>query len=427
MAQPNLPGDWSVPGRQPRFWVLVLLSGVASGLGGGLLMLLLRATQHLSYGYSSGSFLPAVERSSDLRRVVVLAGAGVFAGVAWLLLRRIAGKGSGLSESVWEHAGQMSLPERLINAALQIVIVGLGASLGREGAPKEVGAAVASSLSSRAGLSDPQRRLLVACGAGAGMAAVYNVPLGGALFAVEVLLGSITLPLVLPALLTSLIATAVAWTMLPNQPTYHLPAYGVSSGQLAWAVLFGPVAGVVAVGYIRLIAGAKSTTPRGWRLISATTTVFTGLGVLAIGYPQLLGNGRDIAQLAFVGRVGLPLLAAMVVLKPLATAACLRSGARGGLFTPTLTFGAMLGGTCGHLWAGLWPGAPVASYAVIGAAAILAASMQAPVSSVALVVELTSHEVALMVPMLLAVVLASFVARLLDDRSIYSAPLRHGS
>lgn len=405
----------------------MVLSGVASGLGGGLLMLLLHATQHLFYGYSRGSFLPAVQRSSDLRRVAVLAGAGVFAGVAWLLLRRIAGTGSGLSESVWEHSGRMSLPERLINAVLQIVIVGMGASLGREGAPKEAGAAVASSLSSRAGLSDPQRRLLVACGAGAGMAAVYNVPLGGALFAVEVLLGSITLPLVLPALLSSLIATAVAWTMLPNQPTYHVPAYAVSGGQLAWAVLFGPVAGVVAVGYIRLIAWAKSTTPQGWLLIVATTTVFTGLGLLAIAYPQLLGNGRDIAQLAFVGRVGLPLLAAMVVLKPLATAACLRSGARGGLFTPTLTLGAMLGGTCGFLWAGLWPGAPVASYAVIGAAAILAASMQAPVSSVALVVELTSHEVALMVPMLLAVVLASFVARLFDDRSIYSAPLRRGS
>jgi len=104
-----------------------------------------------------------------------------------------------------------------------IVIVALGASLGREAAPQQTGAALASALSVRAKLPEWQRRLLVACGAGAGMAAVYNVPLGGALFTLEVLMGTVTLPLVLPALATTLTATAVAWIAIPHVPTYAIP------------------------------------------------------------------------------------------------------------------------------------------------------------------------------------------------------------
>ena len=113
---------------------------------------------------------------------------------------------------------------------------------------------MASRISEWAGLPRAQRRLLVACGAGAGMAAVYNLPLGGALFALEVLLGTVTLPLVLPALATSVIATAVAWIYLPIRPTYIIPTYGVTAAQVVWAVLVGPLAGLAAVGWVRLVA-----------------------------------------------------------------------------------------------------------------------------------------------------------------------------
>ncbi len=347
----------------------------------------------------------------------------MFAGVAWMVLRRVAGAGTGLSEAVWERAGKLPFFGTMANAVLHIVVVGLGATLGREGAPKEAGAAMASRLSDFFGLPVRQRRLLVACGAGAGMA-VYNVPLGGALFALEVLLGTLSLSLVLPALATSAIATAVSWLVLPDRPTYQVPHYAVSAPQVVWAVLVGPLAGVVGVGYIRLIAWAKGHTPQGWRLVISTTVVFSAIGCVAVVYPEVLGNGKDVAQFAFVDQFGLPLLGVLMVIRPLATASCLRGGAAGGLFTPTLAFGALAGGFLGHVWSVLWPGAPVASYAMIGAAAMLAAAMQAPLASIALVIELTGNELTLMVPVLVAVAGATLVCRALDDRSVYSAPLR---
>jgi CIC family chloride channel protein len=271
-----------------------------------------------------------------------------------------------------------------------------------------------------------QRRLLVASGAGAGMAAVYNVPLGGALFALEVLLGSLSLPLVLPALTTSLVATAVAWVALGSRPTYLVPTYDAHASQIFWALLIGPIAGFVSVLYVRLIAGAHELRPEGWRRVVAPIVVFIALGVVAIAYPQVLGNGKGVVQLALVGRLAVGVMAVLIVLKPLATAGCLGSGAPGGLFTPTLTLGVVLGGVLGDGWLQLWPGTPLGSYAVIGGAAVLAACMQAPLAAIVLLLELTHKVDGLMVPMLLAVVEATVLARLLRARSIYSARLPGG-
>jgi H+/Cl- antiporter ClcA len=157
--------------------------------------------------------------------------------------------------------------------------------------------------------------------------------------------------------------------------------------------------------------------------VAAPIGVFTALGVLAIEYPELLGNGKPVVQLELVGSVSVGLLAALLVLKPLVTAACLGSGAPGGLFTPTLTYGVLLGGLLGEGWVQIWPGTPVGSYAIIGGAAVLAASMQGPLAAVVLMLELTHHADALMVPILLAVVEATVLARLFGAPSIYSARL----
>lgn len=426
VLQPNVPGDDDpAAGYSVRFWVVVLLTGVGAGIGAIGFMVLLHAVQHVAYSYTSGPFQLGVARTSGLRRIAVMTGAGVFAGVAWLVLRRVAGRIGGLSEAVWTGNGRLPFGATIVNGALQMTVVALGAPLGREGPPKEAGAAIASWLSDRCGLPARQRRLLVACGAGAGMAAVYNVPLGGALFAVEVLLGTLSLPVVLPALATAAVATVVGWLVLPAQPTYQVPNYGVSATQLVWAVLVGPLAGLVAVGYIRLIAAAKARTPQGWHLVASTTVVFSAIGCLAVLYPAMLGNGKDVAQFAFIDQIGIAQLGVLLVLRPLATASCLRAGAVGGLFTPTLTLGAVFGGFLGTLWSAMWPGAPIGSYAVIGAAAMLAAAMQSPLASIVLVLELTGGGLALMAPLLVAVTGAVLVCRALDDRSVYSAPLHH--
>ncbi len=149
--------------------------------------------------------------------------------------------------------------------------------------------------------------------------------------------------------------------------------------------------------------------------------MFAGLGLLALRYPLLLGNGVDLAQFAFLGGAGLATLVALTALKPLVTAACLRSGAYGGLFTPTLSFGAVFGALAGHLWGMAWPGAPASSYAIVGAAGLLAAAIGAPVSAVAFVLELTHTASPVMAPIIIAVVGATLMARRLDVRTIYTA------
>jgi CIC family chloride channel protein len=341
-------------------------------------------------------------------------------------LPRLRGSGGGeISEALWLRGGQLELLPSLVRGTLSIITVGMGASLGREGAPQLAGAAFASELCERSKtISHSQRRLLVAAAAGAGMAAVYNVPLGGALFALEVLLGSLALPLVLPALLTSLIATAVAWIVIPTRATYLIPSYSVAGREIVWAALIGPLAGLTAVLWVRLVARANRSRPaRQTARVLAPIVIFTALGALAIQYPQLLGNGKELAQLAFVGKLSVGLLAVLFILKPLVTAACLGSGAPGGLFTPTLVLGVLFGALLGHAWSDIWPGSPIGSYALIGAGGVLAAAMQGPLAATVLMLELTHGDGSLTVPLLLAAAEATVVARLLGAPSIYSARL----
>ena len=310
-------------------------------------------------------------------------------------------------------------------SVLSEFVIGMGASMGRENAPKLMGGASASVLAGWAGLSPAQRRLLMACGGGAGLAAVYNVPLAGALFTAEVMLGSLTVPVVLPALACSAIATAVSWLYLPARPTYlDVPNYHFSPPLLAWALIAGPLIGLIASGYIRLIGWVSHHQARNKAAIIAPVLAFGILGLIGLAYPQLFGNGKDMAHDAFLGRDGLVLLLALFALKPLVTALCLSSGASGGLFTPTLSTGAMLGGAAGVIWSLAWPGSPAGAYALIGAAAMLGAAMQAPLAGLALTLELTHGGFALLVPMIVATVTATVIARKIDGYSIYTARLR---
>ncbi|HET9102882.1 MAG TPA: chloride channel protein [Solirubrobacteraceae bacterium] len=422
--QPNVPGRGIVAGYTARFWGLVVGLGVVTGAAASALMALLRLTERLAFGSGHGSFLTDVRASADLRRVVVLVLAGLIVAAASRIRRRgpLAG-GTEVSEALWLHGGRLRLPPSLERGVISIVTVGMGVSLGREAAPQLAGAAAASRLSDWADLPLWQRRLLVAAGAGAGFGAVYNVPLGGALFALEVLLGTLALPLVVPALAVSVIATAVAWITLGTAHTYVMPSYGVHAAQLAWAALAGPLLGLLAVGWVRLIARAAAARPSGRLALVVPPVVMLGLGLLSIPYPELLGNGKGIVQLAVAGGLSLGVGAALMVLKPAVTAACLASGAPGGLFTPTLTVGVLVSVVLAALWSHLWPHVAPGAYALIGGGAFLAAAMQGPISGIVIVLELTQRFDALMVPTLLAVCLATIVARRLGAHTIYSARL----
>ncbi len=166
--------------------------------------MLLHAVKHMAWSYHSGTFLEGVDGAGPGRRLIVVLLGGLLVGTGHWLLRHVGGEhGGDLSEAIWFGSGKLPAIQAMARAVLSIVIVGLGTAVGREGALKQTGAAIASKLSGWGHLSAPQGRLLAACGAGAGMAAAYNVPFGGAIFAVEVLLGTVALPFVLPAILCS--------------------------------------------------------------------------------------------------------------------------------------------------------------------------------------------------------------------------------
>lgn len=419
-GQPNVPPIAEDPPF--RFWVALGLTGVASGVGAIVMTKVLRLVQHVSYNYRIGEFSDAVARTGDLRRLLVLSVAGLVTGTGWWLLRRRAGgTGGEPTRSVWSGEGNVSLRRNVLSGLLSEVAVGAGASLGREAAPQRTGAAFGSWIGRHMTLPTNQRVLLVACGAGAGVGAVYNVPLAGALFAAELYLGSLALTSVVPALAASAIATAVAWVGLPRQAVYGIPRLPTPSlSLLVFALVAGPVIGLTSAIWVRAVGWASDHRPTGRLLIVEPMIAFAILGVLAFKYPLLIGNGRDLAQFAFTGHATLATLAVLLALKPFVTTLCLRGGATGGLFTPSFSLGAVLGAVLGHIWSLFWPVPSDVSYAIIGAAAMIAAAMQSPVAAIAFTLELTNSVDLSIVAILVAVVGSVVVSRGLEPQSIYS-------
>src|ERR1700691_510528 len=274
-----------------RFWLAVVFTGVGTGIGAAALTRLLEVVQHVAWSGSATDIIDAAQHATPLRHVGVLLAAAALTGIGPLLLKQLSsGNGIDTTAAIWFHAGRMPALRTLASAVLSVIIVGLGVSLGREGAPKQAGAVFANFFSDKGRLSDEQRRLLVACGAGAGMGAAYGVPLGGALFALEVMRGVLALRYVLPALVTSVVATAVSWIWLPDAPTYLIPSYSSSASSIVWALLAGPIAGVVSVGYVRAVTWADRNKPEGWLRFAAPLLVVGLIGVGSIWFPQLLRN-----------------------------------------------------------------------------------------------------------------------------------------
>ncbi len=410
-------------GASAKVLVVTILVGLGAGLGGMAMALLLHMIQHFAYGYSldhlvgDESFLDGVSAASDLRRVVVLAVGGVVAGCGWWAVYRFGRPLVSIRDAVKANDPRMPVGSTLGHALLQIITVALGSPLGREVAPREIGSLWAGWLSHWAGLSPEQSRLMVACGAGAGLAAVYNVPLGGAVFVLEVLLGSFSLPMAAAALATSSIAAVVGWIGLGDESQYQIPQFALSGGLVAWALVCGPLFGVAAYAFTRLTTQARAGAPRGWRLPLQSLLNFLVIGGFAMYFPQLLGNGKGPAQLAFDSSVTMGLAAILLVLKVALQASTLRAGAEGGLLTPGLSDGALLAIVLGGVWNMVLPGVPLGAFALIGAAAFLASSMKMPLTAIVLMAEFTHLDQDFLVPMLLAVAGSICASRWCEQRA----------
>lgn len=425
-AQANVPGQWWQTGYGRRFWLLLGPTAIVAGAIGTGLKVLLRVVEHTTWNYHSGPMADAVGAVSPLHRVISLAVAGAMAGGLWWAMERVFGtRGGSMTGRVWAHEPEMEVIPSVASAALSTTVIAMGASLGREAPPKEAAAALASWIGRWGKLSREEQTLLVACAAGGAWAAIYNIPLAGGLFAAEVLVGTLALPVVMAALAVSGLATALSQTVLSAQPYYKaVPTYGDSAKLLVWAVLAGPVFGLLATGFVRLLGLANLHRVSGKWLLVGPLVAFVLLGVASIWYPLLLGNGRDIGQLIFLRPIGPGLLVALLFLKPVVTAGCWGSGASGGMFTPLTAYGGLAGALLGCAWSSVLPGVATGAFALVGATAVIAAGMAAPLSGIALMWELTGgHLFPLLLPVLLAVTGASLVARLLGGGSIYSVRL----
>ncbi len=418
-----IPSTLARPGAL-RFWLAVCLIGISTGLATAALTRLLEFVQHVAWRGSGTNILAVARQANWSRHFVVLLAAGALTGVGQIVLKRLSsGNGIDTTAAIWFYAGRMPALRTLGSAVLSIFAVGMGASLGREGAPKQAGAVFANFCADAEDLSDEQRRLLVACGAGAGMSAAYGVPLGGALFALEVMRGKLALRYVLPALFASIIATGVSWLALPNAPTYVIPSFPLSPSVIIWVMVAAPIFALGSILYVRLVRWADKNKPQGWQRFIAPSVVLGLLGIVSVRFPEILGNGKDLSQLLFGDQVGVRLVLALLLLKPMATILCMRSGVPGGLFTPSLTFGALLGATLGHAWSMFWPGVPAGFFALLGAGAVLSATTQGPISAVVLVMELTGRDRSFVLPLILVAGIATLIARSIEHRSIYDARL----
>lgn len=420
------PGRSTRAGRSTPAWVARLvvvtaLVGVGAGVGGGLVSLALHGIQHLAFGYSEGAFLEGLLNAPPASRVIALVVAGVIGAVGWWSLRawgRRRPAHAVVSVEAAVGGKRMPVVASLANAALQVVIVGLGASIGREVAPREVAALWATWLTDRAGVSARERRILVACGAGAGLAAVYSVPFGGAVFAVEILLAEISFATVLPAFAASAIATLVASVVVPPNPLYIVEQVPLTPGIVVWALVAGPLLGLAAAGFVRLASFAQAHRPRSWGILIVMPLAFAAVGVVSLWLPAILGNGRSLGQLALTATLPVLLILLSTVVKTAATVGTIGAGAAGGTLTPSLAIGAGLGLTLGAAWSAAWPGTPLAGFALVGAAAFLAVAMRAPITALLLVMEFTNQGPQLLAPVMLAVAGAVAVGYLLERRRV---------
>ena len=420
------------------------MTAVTAGLVGAGCSHLLHLIEGLVFGDASGTLLHAISSVPWWHRIFALGGAGLVGGISWYLYARVGGKPVSLPKAV--NGQKMPILLTFWHSINQIVIVGMGASIGREVAPREISASLGGKIADFLYLPPEQRRIIVGCAAGAGLAAVYSLPLSGAVFALEILLIEVTASAVWPALIISGGAVLVAHGWVRSDPFYTLPEATQllpTASLTLWAVIIGPVLGIIGVLFKSAVAACSAARPTGWRLLAWMVPTFTFIGVITVWVPSIAGNGQSTAQLAFDGAVlgqggraaagiGVALLASLAIdgfTKLIGTLATIRSGAWGGTLTPGLALGASSGAILGILWSYIYPGdtTAIVCFAFIGAVVVLGTSMSAPLTALCLVIEFTHRGATLLVPTVIALGLGVGAARIWNKWRTKEAQQRRSS
>jgi H+/Cl- antiporter ClcA len=377
------------PRSNVEFFCAVVIVGLLAGIAGLSTTFVLRFVQHLTYHYSFGTLLAGVTGSSPVRRALGPMIGAALAGLGWWILRR--------RSDVPPMARTIARHDRIprlswsIDALLQVLLVGSGASLGREGAPRQFAAALGDlGTGWLKRLSPRDREVLLACAAGAGLGAVYAVPLAGALFSVRILLNTWHPRALGAAFITSSLAVAIGSAVTRDQPNLQWPIEESKYLLTAHGLLLAPVTLVVGLAFNRLIKAAQpARLIRGWVLVPSLAGAGLVMGICSHWWPELPGNGRSILTVSLASGMSLTSAAAILLLKPLLTALFLRAGGAGGMLTPSLATGAAAGSvsilTINWL-AGSHLHTPAISLA--GAAGVLAVTQGSPIWAAIFVWEL---------------------------------------
>jgi len=406
---------------------LAVLIGGLGGLGAVLFRKLIGAVQKLAWGDWTMS-LDLVRSHPWWWIVLAPAAGGLVVGPLVHFLAREA-KGHGVPEvmeAVALRAGVIRPRLVVIKSLASAICIGTGGSVGREGPIVQIGSALGSTIGQLLRVSGRRLRTLVGCGAAAGIAATFNAPIAGALFAVEVILADFAVARFSPIVISSVIATVVSRHFLGDHPAFQVPDYPlVSAWELPIYLVLGLLAALVSLAFIWSLYRLEDT----FEALPISPWILTPLGGLIVGglgwfHPEVLGVGYEAITDALLGHVGVGLLLTLLALKLLATGVTLGSGGSGGILAPSLFLGATIGGMVGLVAHHLLPtvtGSPGA-YALVGMGAVVAGTTHAPLSAILIIFELTS-DYRLIVPLMMCCIISTLVTTRLKRESIYTMKL----
>ncbi|MFQ5467943.1 MAG: chloride channel protein [Kiloniellaceae bacterium] len=322
------------------------------------------------------------------------------------------------------RGGRMSMAVGVKSAVVSAASIGVGASVGREGPVVHLGASLGAWMAERLHLGRAQSRTLLGCGVAAAVAGSFNAPIAGALFALEVVVGHYSLAAFAPVVVASVTATVISRMHYGDFPAFNLP--GLSTIASAWEfpgfVLLGVISALAAIVFMRaamLVDDAWERTPvPGWARPAAAGLA---VGAIALVFPQVLGVGYEATDAALSERYGLWLLMGLVVAKIAATSISLGSGFGGGVFSPSLFIGAMVGGAYGIIATSIFPdlSSGYSAYTIIGMGAVAGAVLGAPISTILIVFELT-NDYTITIAVMIATSVASIITQQMYGFSFFT-------
>jgi chloride channel protein, CIC family len=381
------------------------------------------------FGGQPGNFVAMANRLPWPIRVACPAIGGLIAGACLLMARRGASKRASTDymEAVTIGDGVVPVEQSLWRSISSLFTISSGGSIGREGSMVQLAALCASLIGRWAHFDPPRLRLLVACGAAAGITSAYNAPIAGAFFVTEIVLGSIVMESFGPIVVSSVVANITMREFAGYRPPYEMPVFPTVTGvEVLLFVLLGLLCGLLAPYFLRFLAASKQRFAK----VPLPLPLRLGLGGLIVGIisiwrPEVWGNGYEVVNSLLHQQWTWEALATVLILKIIATAATAGSGAVGGIFTPTLFVGAVVGCLFGIAAHSIWPNSTSApfAYAMVGMGAFLAAATHAPLMAILMIFEMTlSYQV--MLPLMLSCVVAFFIARASAQTSMYEVTLR---